>query len=236
MQFRKALAGLAVCASLGATGAQAGVVFTDNFNTENGGVTALNWGSFNNFGVSEGTVDIVFSGDYSLNGGGSFVDLDGSTRDGGVITTLNSFAFSAGDVVSLTWEISGNQRGCCDSNDDFFAGFIFGGATDIAGFSFTNFWAPANFGDYSGITGISSGDFVANDAPWRTYGYTFQALTDGTLKLQFGTNNSNDNVGPLLDNVSLSIGAVPEPATWAMMIMGFGAAGAMLRRRALTAA
>jgi hypothetical protein len=26
-------------------------------------------------------------------------------------------------------------------------------------------------------------------------------------------------------------GAVPEPATWAMMIMGFGAAGAMMRRR-----
>ena len=26
-------------------------------------------------------------------------------------------------------------------------------------------------------------------------------------------------------------GVVPEPATWAMMIMGFGAAGAMLRRR-----
>lgn len=28
-----------------------------------------------------------------------------------------------------------------------------------------------------------------------------------------------------------TIGVVPEPATWAMMIMGFGAAGAMVRRR-----
>lgn len=27
------------------------------------------------------------------------------------------------------------------------------------------------------------------------------------------------------------VGAVPEPATWAMMILGFGAAGALLRRR-----
>jgi choice-of-anchor C domain-containing protein len=42
--------------------------------------------------------------------------------------------------------------------------------------------------------------------------------------------------GPALDNVSIS-GAVPEPATWAMMILGFGVVGASLRtrRRALAA-
>lgn len=37
-----------------------------------------------------------------------------------------------------------------------------------------------------------------------------------------------------LDNVIMSgpgAGAVPEPATWAMMILGFGAAGTMMRRR-----
>ena len=38
-----------------------------------------------------------------------------------------------------------------------------------------------------------------------------------------------------LDNVIMtgpgSTGAVPEPATWAMMILGFGAAGTVLRRR-----
>ena len=31
-------------------------------------------------------------------------------------------------------------------------------------------------------------------------------------------------------------GAVPEPATWAMMIMGFGVAGSLLRRRRIVAA
>ena len=37
----------------------------------------------------------------------------------------------------------------------------------------------------------------------------------------------------LIDNVQLNRidGAVPEPATWAMMVIGFGGMGAMLRRR-----
>ena len=30
--------------------------------------------------------------------------------------------------------------------------------------------------------------------------------------------------------------AVPEPASWAMMLVGFGAMGVALRRRAMTAA
>lgn len=33
------------------------------------------------------------------------------------------------------------------------------------------------------------------------------------------------------DNVSLNTAAVPEPATWALMILGFGLVGASLRRR-----
>ena len=44
--------------------------------------------------------------------------------------------------------------------------------------------------------------------------------------------------GSNLETITLSSAAVPEPATWALMIMGFGGAGAMLRsrRRPATAA
>lgn len=42
--------------------------------------------------------------------------------------------------------------------------------------------------------------------------------------------------GSPFDTLTLSTGAVPEPASWAMMIAGFGLVGAALRRRALAAA
>ena len=35
--------------------------------------------------------------------------------------------------------------------------------------------------------------------------------------------------GPALDNVSVA--AVPEPASWALMLVGFGGLGAVLRRQ-----
>ena len=34
-----------------------------------------------------------------------------------------------------------------------------------------------------------------------------------------------------VDNAAANLAAVPEPATWAIMIMGFGAIGAVIRRR-----
>lgn len=57
------------------------------------------------------------------------------------------------------------------------------------------------------------------------------------VQLAFYADYLAQGPGVQFDNVSVYgdasvAGAVPEPATWAMMILGFGAAGAMLRRRA----
>lgn len=61
--------------------------------------------------------------------------------------------------------------------------------------------------------------------------YTFTA-TGASTQIQFAGNTletlGDERFG--IDNVVVS-GAVPEPAAWAMMLMGFGGLGAALRRR-----
>jgi len=65
-----------------------------------------------------------------------------------------------------------------------------------------------------------------------SYQYFFTPNTSGAYNLTFaGGGSAGDNADGLLDNVLLtSVSAAPEPATWAMMLLGFGAAGYSMRR------
>jgi len=68
--------------------------------------------------------------------------------------------------------------------------------------------------------------------PWRLASFTFTAQNSSDT-LSFLANGTPVGQPPfsLLDGVSLEEAAVPEPATWAMMIFGFGIAGAAMRNR-----
>lgn len=65
---------------------------------------------------------------------------------------------------------------------------------------------------------------------WLPQSISFHA-NQGDI-LTFAAIGTSDSLGGYLDNVSL---AVPEPATWGLMILGFGLVGASTRRRAKTA-
>jgi hypothetical protein len=54
--------------------------------------------------------------------------------------------------------------------------------------------------------------------------------------LRFAAIGTSDSLGGYLENVSLGAAAVPEPATWGMMIMGFAGMGGVLRSRRRQAA
>lgn len=58
--------------------------------------------------------------------------------------------------------------------------------------------------------------------------YSGAAWGTGTLELFYWDSNSGDNTG----NIAFNVASVPEPATWAMLLLGFGVVGGAMRRRA----
>ncbi|NJS14663.1 MAG: PEPxxWA-CTERM sorting domain-containing protein [Sphingopyxis sp.] len=57
--------------------------------------------------------------------------------------------------------------------------------------------------------------------------FTGAATGSGALDLYYWDSNSGDNSGQIAFNITAGI---PEPATWAMLILGFGLVGGTMRR------
>ena len=90
----------------------------------------------------------------------------------------------------------------------------------------------SNVGCFPGTytqTGTGTFSYLFGGAdPFQTFTFRLTPHASGILTLNFGT-TSADNIGPILDNVSVQ--GVPEPATWGLVILGFGAVGGSMRRR-----
>jgi hypothetical protein len=189
--------------AVGAQAANAGTVFTDNFNSY---AEQENWAPPSNvWTVPSGSVDLIgetTSGtdfDFFPSNGG-FVDLDGSTNAAGTLQTADNFA--AG-TYTLTFDLGGNARGDSDKT------------------------TVVTLGDFSKTITLASGAALSPQ--------TFTFTTNGGALSFADLSGGNNNIGNILDNVSLST-AVPEPATWAVMLLGFGGVGATMRNRRKLAA
>lgn len=215
---------------VGATPAMAATVFSDNFNTETAELNA----SLANFAIT-GSIDLIAAGNpYGVAvtdpASGNIIDLDGTGATGSILS-IPTFAFNAGDRVTLSFDIGGSQRG--GLGEDLIASLLFGGDTTYSALTGTGLFSSLT-GAGTAASLVESG-FVAGDSPFVTSTIQFFAENAGTLRFGFST-PSADNIGPLLDNIVLDVTpsatpAVPEPATWAMMLMGFGAIGASMRRK-----
>jgi hypothetical protein len=85
------------------------------------------------------------------------------------------------------------------------------------------------FGSSSLLSALVFHDTSANgNLNWNLYSASFVANSE-TTTLGFNTTLGGSNGGILLDAVAVS--AVPEPATWAMMIFGFAGIALMAYRR-----
>jgi hypothetical protein len=65
-------------------------------------------------------------------------------------------------------------------------------------------------------------------SPFALHTFTFDSAGGNLVFDELGPSNQQGNI---LDNVTLN--SVPEPASWAMMLLGVGAIGASLRRSRL---
>jgi hypothetical protein len=87
-------------------------------------------------------------------------------------------------------------------------------------------------GDVPKTTVITLGNFttsipLASSDPYQLHSFTF-TTTGGNLIFS-DLAGGDGNIGNILDNVTLST-AVPEPATWGMMLLGFVGLGFAFRK------
>lgn len=214
--------------ALSAQTTQAASLFFESFAGEPapGPAGSLNYTGFDNFNVIDGYVDLLDTPNiYGITGTDLFVDLDGSGGVGGQLETKSSFNFDAGQLVTLSFLASGNQRNA--TPDNLFGGFDFGASLPTFTFiSYTGFETATPTG--AQLLGIDTS--VAGNQAYSPYSLSFRSSSAGSFTAVFGTGTGlpgSDNEGPILDNISIT--AVPEPATWGLMIMGFGAIGCAVR-------
>ena len=86
--------------------------------------------------------------------------------------------------------------------------------------------------DFS-LVAYNGTDFVVGSTGKNEYRFLNDVvMTEGGSQqlLVSGTSGGNGSYSGVI-SFSPSVGVVPEPGAWALMILGFGGAGAMLRRR-----
>jgi hypothetical protein len=110
--------------------------------------------------------------------------------------------------------------------------------SDIAGQTLKiSGWISGDGGDpsvvtfnFSGFAGVTLSPVP--DQKWTQYSFTTTASGFDTFSVGFG----NDPGQLALDNFSVSsVSAVPEPATWALLLLGFAGLGLLRYRRRSTA-
>jgi hypothetical protein len=144
--------------------------------------------------------------------GVQFIDLNGGDLIGGMQQTINGITPGARLLLSLyagQWVTNSTLNG------------------QPASLSYSLI-------DASNDTLLGTGNFTTDTALWTLRTLNAFAPVSGSVRVDIRTTFTLQ-AGPGVDNVSL-VEVVPEPASWAMLVAGFGIVGAAMRRRRPAAA
>ena len=148
----------------------------------------------------------------------SFDTAGGASVGGGSFSYDSSLtgALTFADLASFTLTLGGNTYDLGFLNSGGFSPYYYFGFNADSGL-FVSQTVSGYPTILAGIKGnFSQGFFIRNDASY-------------SLVRDYASNAGEINFDHV--SISMSTGAVPEPATWAMLITGFGLVGAALRRR-----
>lgn len=212
--FRAGIVSAAILVVLSAIPAHASLILNGSFEsgTDPGSFSPLNAGdstSLTGWTVASGNVDYI--GTYwTASNGSRSLDLNGLVP-GSISQTFSGLV--AGQTYVVSFDLAGNPAGGPQPK-------LITVSTDEAVFN-------ASFNSSSTSLGSMG---------WKPESFTFVAAgTSDTLTFASNTTGFSGNetyptaFGPALDNVSVA--PVPEPATWAMMIIGFAGVGFLAYRR-----
>ena len=150
--------------------------------------------------------------------GGNFMGLDGDpAANGSLDQTVN------GLTIGQTYNLSFYWAGIELFNRTGYQSIQLTGSLGGDGFDTSVYLNTAPAGEPGSFSGWMPADFT----------FTANATTEVLSFLAVGTPAGNLPPFALLDGVSLT--AVPEPSTWAMMLVGFGGLGYAAFRRRRTA-
>ncbi|WP_235902868.1 PEPxxWA-CTERM sorting domain-containing protein [Sandarakinorhabdus oryzae] len=207
--------------------ASATVLFSQNFDAV---TTGSNKTSIPGFTITGG-VDLVNSGGGGITcvgGVGRCLDMVGSPNVGAITSTLINF--NAGSLITVSFDLSGNQR--LTSTDAFNFALNFTNPETIGQFTLVSGFQGSYGGTGVGLTTFGTyNEVIARTRPYVNYVLSFVPTTSGSFRIRFGVTGNNDGRGPILDNVAVNSTVVPEPNSWAMLIAGFAFVGFAARRR-----
>jgi hypothetical protein len=159
--------------------------------------------------------------------GGTFFSITDQSGPGSYSLT-QSFTLASASTVKVSFQMFANdQAGVIVDNGRDYNTFpnenaevdILTGSAD----PFTNSASDI----VSVLYGPGADSLSGNPNPWTSYSDTL-SLAAGTYQIRFAETDNQGFFQQGVDNVSITT-SVPEPASWALMLLGVGAVGVALR-------